>query len=56
MDGWIERLVGISIENEWKKTGWMDRFGIQSVCVGLIVIQKMLPNSYNVEKIVMFKL
>ena len=20
-DGWIERLVGISIENEWKKTG-----------------------------------
>ena len=21
MDGWIERLVGISIENEWKKTG-----------------------------------
>ena len=62
MDGWIERLVGIGIENEWKKTGlsvwsvWMDRFGIQSVCVGLIVIQKMQPNSYNVEKIVMFKL
>ena len=20
-DGWIERLVGISIENEWKKIG-----------------------------------